>query len=112
MSSKFSVFVPSDGNRDAVVSYFANNGTMYLFNMEDYVSGSSVPAGSSDEVIVAVGEVVAEERVRYHGDGSEGIVAADEVYEFVVEGEQIGWEVVVRTASYDDMWGFDENDGE
>lgn len=103
MSSKFSVFVPSDGNRDAVVSYFANNGTMYLFNMEDYISGSSVPDGSSDEVILNVGEAVAEERVRYHGDGRQVIVAADEVYEFVVEGEQIGWEIVVLTASYDDI---------
>ena len=103
MPNKFSVFIAMNGYRDAVVSYFANNGVLYLFSIEDYIPLCSLEAGSSDEVILGVAREAAERLVLSRGD-NESIVDVDEVYEFIVEGEQIGWEVVINTTVDDDLW--------
>lgn len=56
--SKFSVFVPFDGKREKVVSYFKNDDVVHLFKMENFVSLETVPVGSTDSVVVAVADVV------------------------------------------------------
>lgn len=100
--SKFNVYVPAVGQRDAVLSYFAGNGVFYLFDIAARVAETEFPAGTAEAVLEEAGADLAMELVAGSDQGYAGTAGA---YEFVKDGVLLGWQVEVRLVPFDDDEG-------
>lgn len=83
-----------------MIKYFNDQDVIRLYNVESIISKVTAPAGSEDDVILAIAEPDAAVRV------PAGFVLEmdDTVYEFYDdEGEFLGWEVVAY-AEEDSDW--------
>jgi hypothetical protein len=99
--SKFSVFIATDGLRDEMVSYFANNGVLYLYPVERFISTDTLPADSSDADVCETGEALARTLVHLVDEMFDEV---DDTYPFTDKhGKSLGWEVVVYTTEWEDV---------
>lgn len=107
--SKFSVNVPVEGKREALLSYFNDGQTKFLFSLEAYTSVEGAAEDATDATVEALGLAVAEQVLLSEMPWSNlECDFVDGAYEITSDGEQLGWEVVVYTRPYDD-YGLDED---
>lgn len=108
--SKFSVNVPVEGKREALLSYFNDGQTKFLFSLEDYTSVEGAAEDAADATVEALGLAVAEQVLLSEMPWSNlECDFVDGAYEITSDGEHLGWEVVVYTRPYDDDYGLDED---
>jgi len=96
--NKLSVFVPLDGFRDDVVSYFANNGTTYLFDIGARISTETVVLDAADAAVYSAARLTAESLAAV--DGLSVIDDDGVAYELMTEDAGVlGYEVVFYAAA-------------
>lgn len=103
--SKFSVNVPVEGKREALLSYFNDGQTKFLFSLEDYTSVEGAPEDAADATVEALGLAVAEKVLLSevpHTNLECDFV--DGAYEITNGVEQLGWEVVVYTREWEGLY--------
>jgi hypothetical protein len=98
--NKSSVFVAADGQREALVAYFQNNGVRYF--SPPVIAETTAPYGVSDDVLMEVGG----EAAKANMDDDQVFQYVDNAYPLSYGPDPLGWEVVVYTTDWNDRPGF------
>ena len=98
--NKSSVFIAADGQREALVAFFQDNGVRYF--TPPVIAKATVPNDVSDDVLMEMGAEVA----KAHMDDDQVFQYADNAYPLSYGPGSLGWEVVVYTADWNDRPGY------